>query len=449
MTPPIPSLATTYEAVAVVTTPLPFSDPPLFCPRSRHPPTDRRTSRCLARPADERFLDARRRPLWKKSLGRRSFSSEDEDMDFFTNQKKLHTPPADLGTKYVPEEVHRYMVDCMMAVGTPKFHATALADVLIAADKRGHFSHGLNRLEMYVNDVRQKICEGGADPTIEKESVSTALVNGNNGLGPVVGNFCIDLAVKKAKETGIGWVCARGSNHYGIAGWYAMRATEQGLLGMSFTNTSPLVAPTRAKKGALGTNPIALSAPAKGDDSFVLDMATCVVAVGKIEVERRKEKPIPEGWALDKDGKSTTNAADAMAGALMPLGGPETHSGYKGYGLGMLVEIFCGIMAGAHYGPNVRRWMQTDRPADLGQCFVAIDPSFFAPGFEGRMSDLMDHCRNMEPAEQGKPVLAAGDPERAHIEKIKKEGGITYHINQITDSWKLAKVLNVKPMQPA
>lgn len=406
--------------------------------------SDGRSRCCLARNGDEQFLDARR-PLSKPL--RRSFSSE--DMDFLANQKKVHTPPANLGTKYVPEEVHRYMVDCMTAVGTPKFHATALADVLIAADKRGHFSHGLNRLEMYVNDVRQKICEGGADPTIEKESVSTALVNGNNGLGPVVGNFCIDLAVKKAKETGIGWVCARGSNHYGIAGWYAMRATEQGLLGMSFTNTSPLVAPTRAKKAALGTNPIALSAPAKGDDSFVLDMATCVVAVGKIEVERRKEKPIPEGWALDKDGKTTTNAADAMVGALMPLGGPETHSGYKGYGLGMLVEIFCGIMAGAHYGPNVRRWMQTDRPADLGQCFIAIDPSFFAPGFEGRMSDLMDHCRNMEPAEQGKPVLAAGDPERAHIEKIKKEGGITYHINQITDSWKLAKVLNVNPMQPA
>nr|XP_045581329.1 uncharacterized oxidoreductase YjmC-like isoform X2 [Procambarus clarkii] len=368
-------------------------------------------------------------------------------MPDFTQEKDRFTPPHNLNTKYAVDEVHRYMVDCMMAVGTPRPQATHLADVLVAADTRGHYSHGLNRLEMYVNDVKQKVCDGSAEPTIMKESVSTALVNGNNGLGPVVGNFCIDLAVTKAKETGIGWVCARGSNHYGIAGWYAMRATKEGLLGMSFTNTSPLVAPTRAKTGALGTNPIAVSAPAKNGDSFVLDMATCVVAVGKIEVERRKENPIPEGWALDKNGKPTTNAAEGMEGALMPLGGAELHSGYKGYGLAMLVEVFCGIMSGGQYGPNVRKWMQTDREADLGQCFVAIDPSFFSPGFEDRMSDMMDYCRGMEPAEQGKPVLAPGDPERSHVEKVKKEGGITYHINQITDSWRLAQVLGVKAMQ--
>ncbi|KAK8725253.1 hypothetical protein OTU49_010778 [Cherax quadricarinatus] len=367
-------------------------------------------------------------------------------MATFTDKDK-YTPPADLPTKYAPDEVHRYMVDCMLAVGTPRPQATDLADVLVAADTRGHYSHGLNRLEMYVNDVKQKVCDGSAFPTIIKESVSTALVNGNNGLGPVVGNFCINLAIKKAKETGIGWVCARGSNHYGIAGWYAMKATKEGLMGMSFTNTSPLVAPTRAKKAALGTNPISLSAPAKNGDSFVLDMATCVVAVGKIEVERRKENPIPEGWALDKNGQPTTNATEGMEGALMPLGGTELYSGYKGYGLGMLVEVFCGIMSGGQYGPHIRRWMQTDREADLGQCFVAIDPSFFAPGFEDRMSDMMDYCRGMEPADPDKPVLAPGDPERFHVEKVKLEGGITYHINQITDSWKLAQVLGVQPMK--
>nr|XP_053652105.1 uncharacterized oxidoreductase YjmC-like [Cherax quadricarinatus] len=365
----------------------------------------------------------------------------------FTEEKAKYTPPDNLKTKYTVDEIHRYMVDCMMAVGTPRQHAAALADVLVAADNRGHYSHGLNRLEMYVNDVKQKVCDGGAVPSITKESVSTALVHGNNGLGPVVGNFCIDLAIKKAKETGIGWVCTRGSNHYGIAGWYALRATREGLLGMSFTNTSPLVAPTRAKKAALGTNPLALSAPAKNGDSFVLDMATCVVAVGKMEVERRKEKPIPEGWALDKDGNPTTDPEEGIKGALMPLGGPELHSGYKGYGLGMLVEIFCGILSGGQYGPNVRRWMNTDREADLGQCFVAIDPAFFAPGFEDRMSDLMNYCRGMEPADAEKPVLAAGDPERSHINKVNREGGITYHINQITDSWRLAKVLGVQPMQ--
>ncbi|KAG0713906.1 malate dehydrogenase [Chionoecetes opilio] len=369
------------------------------------------------------------------------------NMSLLSEEKAKFTAPGDLSTKYKVKEVHRYMVDCMTAVGTPKGHAAALADVLVAADCRGHFSHGLNRLEMYVNDVKQKICNGGAVPSITKESVSTALVHGNNGLGPVVGNFCMDLAVKKAKETGIGWVCTRGSNHYGIAGWYSMRASKEGLLGMSVTNTSPLVAPTRAKKPALGTNPLSVAAPGKDGDDFVLDMATCVVALGKIEIERRKDNPIPEGWALDKDGKPTTNATEGMQGALMPLGGTELHSGYKGFGLGMLVEVFCGIMSGGQYGPNVRRGMQTDKEADLGQAFMALDPSFFAPGFEDRLGDLMNHCRNMEPADPSKPVLVAGDPERQHIGKVEEEDGITYHINQINDSWKLAKALNVKPMQ--
>lgn len=361
--------------------------------------------------------------------------------------KDAVTVPAGLLTKYSKAEVHRFMVESMKAVGTPEANATALAEVLVAADLRGHYSHGLNRLEMYVKDVKSGICAGGAVPTIEKESVSTALVQGNNGLGPVVGNYCIDLAINKAKQTGIGWVCARGSNHYGIAGWYAMRASNQGLLGMSFTNTSPLVAPTRAKKATIGTNPIALAAPSKKDD-FVLDMATCTVALGKIEVQRRKEEPIPEGWATDVHGKVTTSGEEAMTGgALMPLGGPEINSGYKGYGLGMMVEIFCGLLAGATYGPNVRKWMNTEREADLGQCFVAIDPSFFAPGFEDRMGDMMNICRNLEPADESKPVLAHGDPERTHEKKVEDEGGITYHLNQINDSWKLATVLGIKPMQ--
>merc|ERR1719334_212694 len=189
---------------------------------------------------------------------------------------------------------------------------------------------------------------------------------------------------------------------------------------MSFTNTSPLVAPTRAKKAALGTNPLSLAAPsADPNDPFVLDMATCTVAVGKIEIQNRKQEPMPEGWAIDSEGKITTEPSEALkGGALMPLGGPEINSGYKGYGLAMMVEIFCGILSGGQYGPNVRRWMDTTREADLGQCFVAIDPSFFAPGFEDRMGDLMSTCRGMDATDASKPVLVAGDPERSHIEKV-------------------------------
>merc|ERR1711962_35946 len=363
--------------------------------------------------------------------------------------KNKFTPPENLGNTVDVAEVKRFMVSVMMAGGVAESQSSQLADVLVAGDHRGHFSHGMNRLEMYLNDCQTGICDGNAQPTIEKESVSTALVDGKNGLGPVVGNFCMDLAIKKAKETGIGWVCARGSNHYGIAGWYALRASDKGLIGMSFTNTSPLVAPTRAKTAALGTNPIAVSAPSSDpQDPFVLDMATCTVAVGKIELQKRKQEPMPEGWAINKEGRVTQDPAEALAGgALMPLGGQEINSGYKGFGLAMMVEVFCGLLSGGQYGPNVRRWMDTTRQADLGQCFVAIDPSFFAPGFGDRMGDLMNTCRSMDPVEKEAPVLVAGDPERRSIEKVKKEKGITYHNNQIKDCWKLAQHLKIPVMK--
>ncbi|KAJ8931437.1 hypothetical protein NQ314_015649 [Rhamnusium bicolor] len=176
---------------------------------------------------------------------------------------------------------------------------------------------------------------------------------------------------------------------------YALQAINEGFLGMSFTNTSPFMAPTRAKKAALGTNPLSLGAPGLNGDSFVLDMATTAVAVGK-------NIPIPEGWAMNDDGKMETNAEVAYkAGKLMPVGGPEVNSGYKGYGLGVLVEIFSGILSDD--------WKVT-----------LADPA--------------------------KPVLVHGDPERIHMEKVKKDGGLLYVQNQHDTNEKLAQELNVKPM---
>ncbi|VDM92185.1 unnamed protein product, partial [Onchocerca ochengi] len=172
------------------------------------------------------------------------------------------------------------MVDCMTKAGTSKSHAQQLADVLIEADIRGHYSHGLNRLAMYVRDVQEDSCMKDGTPMILKEHAASAWVDGNNLLGPVVGNFCMDLAIKKGKEAGVGWVVAKGSNHFGIAGWYSMRAMKQGLLGMAFTNTSPIMYPTRSSTSALGTNPLTFAAKAK-NDAFVLDMATTTAAIGK------------------------------------------------------------------------------------------------------------------------------------------------------------------------
>ncbi|KAK7109474.1 uncharacterized oxidoreductase YjmC-like [Littorina saxatilis] len=351
--------------------------------------------------------------------------------------------------KVVPvEEMHGFVIRCMRTAGAPEHHAQALADLLTAADHRGHYSHGLNRLDMYVRDIQSGMTVHNVEPTVVKETAATALVEGNNVLGPVVGRFCMDLAIQKAKEAGIGWVSARGSNHFGIAGWYSMRAMEQGLLGMAFTNTSPLLVPTRARKPTLGTNPLSLAAPGNQGDSMVLDMATTAVALGKVELNDRKGKPIPKGWGVDSSGKTSTDPKPVVeSGGLMPLGGSEECSGYKGYGLSMMVDVFCGLLSGAAFGPNVRRWKTNDRPANLGQCFIAIDPSAFAPGFTDRMSDLMDHCRNLEPAEGESEVLVPGDPERKHIEKCTRLGGIPYHPNQIKYAQNLAEELKIQPMK--
>lgn len=181
-----------------------------------------------------------------------------------------------------PKEVKRFVTECMVAVGTAAKHGEILADTLLAADRRGHYSHGLNRLEMYMTEVHLRSCDGNATPVVVKETPSTALVDAQNGLGSVAGTFCMQLAIEKAKKTGIAWVTCAHSNHYGIAGYYSQMATRNGLVGMSMTNTSPLMMPTRAKKEVLGTNPISFGAPGVEGDDFVLDMATTTVAVGKV-----------------------------------------------------------------------------------------------------------------------------------------------------------------------
>lgn len=196
----------------------------------------------------------------------------------------------------------------------------------------------------------------------------------------------------------MGWVCVKGSNHYGIAGWHSIYAEQQGFIGFSMTNTSPAMCPTRSKISALGTNPISVAAPANNGDSFVLDMATTAVAFGKIEMQRRKGEPIPSGWALGADSNITTDANAAFdASLLLPLGGPEITSGYKGYGLAAMVEMFCGVTAGGTFASNVRKWSLggSSGEADLGQVFIAVDPECFAPGFKDRMSEMNGILREL------------------------------------------------------
>ncbi|XP_069682035.1 uncharacterized oxidoreductase YjmC-like [Periplaneta americana] len=345
------------------------------------------------------------------------------------------------------QEVSRFCMDALVNIGVNVEFAQQMADMLVAADYRGHYSCGLKKLGIHVEDIKRKVCNGNARPTILRETAATAWVDGNNGMGPVVGNFCMDIAIQKAKKSGIGWVVAKGSNDFGIAMWYSRLALEHDMVGMAFSNTPPVMAPTRAKQAALGSNPISMAAPGLRGDSFILDMATTAASLQKIEMYQRRQEPIPNGWALDSAGRLTTDPNVALeTGCLMPLGGLEDTSGHKGYGLALMVETLCGILGGAAYGPYIKKEGDYDRPANLGQCFVAINPECFAPGFKERMSDLMNTLRAMEPADPRKPVLVPGDPERLHMLRVDKQGGILYSENQIKALMDVANELKIQPL---
>jgi len=185
----------------------------------------------------------------------------------------------------------------------------------------------------------------------------------------------MDWAVESVVSHGVAVAVVLASNYYGIAGWYALRAADAALVGISMTNSSPPVAPTRARQPLLGMNPIAVAAPAGRHGALCLDMATSTVPRGRVEVAARRGEALPVGWAIEADGRPATTPAAALGGALQPLGGEETTAGYKGYGLALVVDMLTGVLAGAASGPAIVPFFSThDGPSDLGQTFIAIDP---------------------------------------------------------------------------
>ncbi|XP_069681975.1 uncharacterized oxidoreductase YjmC-like [Periplaneta americana] len=356
-------------------------------------------------------------------------------------------PPESEETLVSLKEATRFMTDAFKKVGTKEDYAMQMAQILVMADYKGHFSHGLNRLGMYILDIEEGAVEPNAEPVVLKESASTVCLCGQNGLGGVVGNIAMKLAISKAKSTGIGLVVARRSNHYGMASWYMDQALKEGLLGFTCSNTSPLVAPTGAKNKALGTNPMSFAAPGKNNDAFVMDMATTSVAVGKIELFMKKGEKIPLGWAVGPDGLPSTDSKIAFRkGSLMPLGGVEF--GHKGYALSLMVESLCGILGDALYGPFIRKWNTREEEANLAHCFVCINPEFFPAGFKDRMSCLMDYLRKMPPADLKNPVQIPGDLERNNMKLADEQGGIMYKENQIKWADEFAKKYGIPPMKP-
>jgi len=234
--------------------------------------------------------------------------------------------------RYKEEDLKGYVVHFMERFAVPRDEAQIVADVLVEADRRGVTSHGVVRLSSYYGDrLRQKLIEPVAQISVVHETETCALLDGGNGLGQVVAHHAMALCVRKARSANIAAVAVRNSNHFGIAGYYAMMALQHGMIGVSLTNSQPLVAPTFGRSAMLGTNPIAVAVPASRKMPFVLDMATSTVPIGRIRVYEKTGQSIPFGWAVDSSGAPTCDPGDVLAGgALLPLGGARKRQGTRG-----------------------------------------------------------------------------------------------------------------------
>ena len=319
----------------------------------------------------------------------------------------------------------------LMAMGCPSDQAKTGATALISADLRGIDSHGVARLSGYVRLWEAKRVNASPNIAIIHETPSTAVMDGDQGLGLVVAPAAMDLAISKATQDGTGWVSVSNSNHFGIAAFHAMRALEKDMIGIVMTNASALVAPTFSKERMLGTNPICVAVPSGDEPPFVADMATTTAANGKLEMLQRKQLEAPLGWIQDAEGNQVTDAhALKNGGALLPLGGNREQGSHKGYALGSIVDIFSAVLSGANFGPWVPPFpayvpMPDNQPGKgIGHFFGAMRIDAFRPAseFKHHMDNWITRFKNARTIEGQAKVIIPGDPERETEILRMKEG---------------------------
>ena len=331
------------------------------------------------------------------------------------------------------DQLFDFSKNVFLKMGCSESDANLAAKVLLSADVRGIDSHGIARLSGYVRLWDAKRVNATPQIKVIHETPSTSTVDGDSGLGLVVAPKAMQIAMNKAKQVGTGWVSVQNSNHYGIAGYHAMMALEEDMIGICMTNGSALVAPTFSTERLLGTNPIAVAIPAGTEPAFVADMATTTAANGKLEILQRKSGVAPLGWIQNKDGKPSTDPYELKAGgALLPLGGDREHGSHKGYALGAIVDIFSAVLSGANYGPWVPPFpayvpMPEGMPGKgIGHFFGAMRIDAFRPAeeFKQHMDKWIKRFRSAKTAEGFESVVVPGDPER-EMEAIRMKEGIS------------------------
>jgi len=328
-------------------------------------------------------------------------------------------------TRINHQKLIRFVTRSFEKLGVPPGDAEIAANVLVASDLRGVDTHGVIRFNpnaWYVKWLRDGVMTAKPNIRVVSENAATALLDADNGMGFVAGHRAMELAVKKAKETGVGIVTVRNSRHYGMSAYYSMLALPHDMIGIAMTNASRQVVPTFGREARFGTNPISFAIPAKDEQPFVLDMATTTAAAGKLELAIRLGKPVPAGWALNEKAEPTTDPKVAQkARRLLPLGGSRESGSHKGYGLGILVEILCGVLTGTVTALNPNQ-------EPRGHFFGAIDPAAFRPAkeFTADMDRLIRELKSTPPIEGESRVYVAGEIEFETAEE-RSERGIPLH----------------------
>lgn len=349
--------------------------------------------------------------------------------------------------KYSYENLKKFCTDAFLKFGFNKDECDIIVDVLLTSDLYGIESHGMQRLVRYHKGIEKGLIKIDAKPEIVFETPVSAVIEGNDGMGQLLGHKAMSLAIEKAKKTGMAIVTVRNSNHYGIAGYYAKMACNEGLIGMSMTNSEAIMVPTFARKAMLGSNPIAIAMPAEPYD-FFFDASTTVVTRGKLEIYNKLDKPLPDMWALDAEGKRSSDASTVLknivakaGGGIMPLGGEAEVSGsHKGYGYGMFCEIFCSILSMGLTSNH------THIGGKGGTChgFIAVDPAVFgdAAAIKEHLSTFLRELREAPKAEGAERIYTHGEKE-VFAYKDRIENGIDVNLGTVAEMVDLCKYLDM------
>ena len=350
--------------------------------------------------------------------------------------------------KWSYQVLEKFCYDAFRAFGFSDKESKDIEDVLLMADLYGIESHGMQRMVRYHKGIEKGTIHPQAKPEVVFETPVSAVIDGHNGMGQLISIFAMKKAIEKAKTTGIGMVTVRESNHFGIAGYYAKMASDEGLLGMACTNSEAIMVPTFGKKAMLGSNPIAVAMPAE-PYPFLFDCSTTVVTRGKLEMYNKMGKELTHGWALGSDGQESTSAPDVLAnivgkkgGGIMPLGGDrEVSGGHKGYGYGMLCELFSSILS-----MGVTSDKCCTFPDKTGIChgFIAVNPAVFGDpeAIKKHFSDYLEALRESPKADGAEKIYTHGEKE-VLAQKDRMEHGIQVNDNTMAELANLCNYLKL------